>query len=73
MAVTMLIGNTNWLPNSIFSAANTMASVIANDFPEAIDQLFVSSLVEIGFLLFIITTVINMIGKQVIKKMSVVN
>jgi phosphate transport system permease protein len=35
MAVTMLIGNSNFIPQSIFSPANTMASVIANEFAEA--------------------------------------
>jgi phosphate transport system permease protein len=71
MAVTMVIGNANVIPKSIFAPANTMASVIANEFTEATDHIYLSSLVEIGLLLFIVTMVINIVGKQIIKKMSV--
>lgn len=71
MAVTMVIGNSNFLPQSIFSPGNTMASVIANEFTEATGRLYLSSLIEIGFLLFLVTMVINVIGKYVIKKVSV--
>lgn len=70
MAVTMVIGNKNAIPESIFSPANTMASVIANEFTEATGQLYVSSLIEIGLLLFVVTTIINIIGKRVIKGFS---
>ena len=71
MAVTMLIGNSNFLPTSIFSPANTMASVIANEFTEATGAVYLSSLVELALLLFVVTTVINVIGKVVIIKTSV--
>jgi len=71
MAVTMVIGNSNVIPRSIFAPANTMASVIANEFTEATSTLYLSSLVEIGLLLFMVTLVINIIGKKIIKKMSV--
>jgi len=71
MAVTMVIGNSNFLPTSIFSPANTMASVIANEFTEATEKIYLSSLVEIGLLLFIVTMVINIIGKYIIGRMSV--
>lgn len=69
MAVTMLIGNTNNLPSSLTATGNTMASVIANQFGEA-DGLKLSSLIAIGLLLFLITAVINFIGKMVMKKLS---
>jgi phosphate transport system permease protein len=71
MAVTMVIGNANFLPQSIFSPGNTMASVIANEFAEATGRIYLSSLIEIGLLLFLVTMVINVIGKYVIKKVSV--
>lgn len=67
MTVTMLIGNTNNIPESITSTANSMASVIANQFGEASD-LRLSSLIAIGLILFLITAVINMIGKVMIKR-----
>jgi phosphate transport system permease protein len=70
MAVTMLIGNANVIPRGIFGSGNTMASVIANQFGEA-DGLKLSSLIAIGLLLFLITGVINGIGKLVIKKFNV--
>ncbi len=71
MAVTMVIGNSNFLPRGIFSPANTMASLIANEFAEATEPLYVSSLVEIGLLLFIVTTLVNIIGRQIIKRTAV--
>lgn len=67
MTVTMLIGNTNDIPNSITSTGNSMASIIANQFGEA-DGLRLSSLIAIGLILFLITAVINMIGKIMIKR-----
>lgn len=69
MAVTMLIGNSSKIPDSLFSTGNTMASVIANQFGEA-DGLKLSSLISIGLLLFVITGIVNGIGKLIIKKMS---
>jgi phosphate transport system permease protein len=71
MAVTMVIGNSNYIPMSIFSPANTMASVIANEFAEATQAVYVSSLVQIGLLLFVVTTIVNIAGRQIIKKVSV--
>lgn len=71
MAVTMVIGNSNFLPSSIFDPGNTMASVIANEFAEAAEPLYVSSLVQIGLVLFIATTIFSFIGRQIIKKWSV--
>ena len=71
MAVTMVIGNSNFLPKGIFSPANTMASVIANEFAEATEPVYVSSLVEIGLLLFAVTTVVNIAGRYVINRTSV--
>ncbi len=67
MAVTMLIGNANIIPKSIFESGNTMASVIANQFGEA-DGIKLSALIAIGLLLFVITGIINGIGKLIIKK-----
>jgi phosphate transport system permease protein len=69
MAVTMLIGNTNIVPDGFFSTGNTMASVIANQFGEA-EGLKLSSLIAIGLLLFLITGIINAIGKFIIKRMA---
>jgi len=71
MAVTMVIGNSNRLPKGFFSPGNSMASVIANEFTEATASLHISSLIEIALLLFLVTMLINIIGKYIIKKISV--
>lgn len=70
MAVTMVIGNTNMLPTNIFSPGNTMASVIANEFTEADRAVYLSALIELGLLLFLVTVVINIIGKFIIKRFT---
>jgi phosphate transport system permease protein len=71
MAVTMVIGNSNIIPKSIFSPANTMASVIANEFTEATGKIYLASLTEIALVLFVVTAIINIAGKIVIMKTSV--
>lgn len=68
MAVTMVIGNANILPNSIFAPGNTMASVIANEFTEADHPVYLSALIEMGLFLFLVTFAINFIGKKIINK-----
>ncbi len=70
MAVTMVIGNTSLLPTSIFAPGNTMASVIANEFTEADHTVYLSALIELGLVLFVVTVIINMIGKRIIKKFT---
>ena len=70
MAVTMVIGNSNFLPKSIFSPGNTMASVIANEFTEATGNLYLASLIELALVLFIVTMIINILGKLIIHRMS---
>lgn len=72
MTVTMLIGNTNQMPETLRTTGNTMASIIANQFGEA-DGLKLSSLIAIGLLLFLITAVINMIGKILIRRQDMCN
>jgi phosphate transport system permease protein len=66
MAVTMVIGNTSLIPKNIFSPGNTMASVIANEFTEADHPVYLSALIELGLVLFLVTVVINMAGKKLI-------
>ncbi len=71
MAVTMVIGNSNFIPKSIFSPGNTLASVIANEFTEATGSLYLASLIELGLVLFIVTAVINILGKLTIRRLGV--
>jgi phosphate transport system permease protein len=70
MAVTMVIGNTSLIPKSLFAPGNTMASVIANEFTEADHPVYLSALIELGLVLFVVTVVINMIGKRIIKRFT---
>lgn len=67
IAVTMLIGNTNIIPKGLFDTGNSMASVIANQFGEA-DGLKLSALIAIGLLLFVLTAIINGVGKLIINR-----
>jgi phosphate transport system permease protein len=68
MAVTMVIGNLNEVPKNIFGPGNTMASLIANEFNEATSIVHFSSLIAIGFVLFVITLLINILGKSIIRR-----
>jgi len=72
MAVTMVIGNSNFMPKSIFGPANTMASVIANEFTEATKDIHLSALVQIGLWLFFFSMLIYFLGSVVIKRYEVV-
>lgn len=70
MAVTMLIGNSTSVPTSIFDPAQTMASIIANGFSEP-GVMQSAALIEIGLILMLITALVNVLGRYIIKKMSV--
>jgi phosphate transport system permease protein len=47
-----------------------MASVIASEFTEAASSLYLSSLIELGLVLFLVTVIINLIGKRIIKRFT---
>lgn len=70
MAVTMVIGNANRIPTNIFSPGQTMASLIANEFTEATTKLYTSSLIQIGLILFLISMLINIFGRFIIRRFS---
>ena len=70
MAVTMVIGNNPQVSASLFAPQHTMAAVIANEFTEAADELYLHALIEIGLLLFIITIVINGISRLMLRSMK---
>jgi len=66
MAVTMLIGNNPRMSLSLFAPQYTMAAVIANEFTEAADPLYLDALVEIGLVLFVITIAINALSRLLV-------
>ena len=59
MAVTMVIGNTPAINRSLLSNGSTMSSVIANEFAEAVGDMHMSALIEIGLALFFVTIIVN--------------
>lgn len=69
MAVTFVIGNAFNLPSSIFSPSNSIASALANEFNEA-GGLQKSALLELGLILFLITTVVLALSKFMLLKLS---
>jgi phosphate transport system permease protein len=66
MAVTMVIGNRPEVSKSLFAPGYTMASVIANEFSEATDDLYLSALVEIGLALLLVTLIVNVCARLLI-------
>jgi phosphate transport system permease protein len=71
MAVAMLIGNKNTLPFTILGPASTMPSVIVNEFREAVENLHLSSLIAVGFYLFIISLVVNLVAAYIQRRFSI--
>lgn len=65
MAVTMLIGNRPIVSPSLFSVGATMSSVIANEYPEAGNDLHLSALTAVGLALFLISLVVNLIARLI--------
>ncbi|HEV7520932.1 MAG TPA: phosphate ABC transporter permease subunit PstC [Candidatus Angelobacter sp.] len=59
MAVTMVIGNRPEIMRSLFAPGHTLASVIANEFTEAVGSTYLSALVEMALVLFVLTLVVN--------------
>ena len=70
MAVTMVIGNSPQISASLYAPQYTMAAVLANEFAEATDDLYLHALVEIGLVLFVITLIINVISRMFIWSMG---
>lgn len=62
IAVTFVIGNSNRVSPSLFAASNTIASKLANEFTEADQGLYVSSLVELALVLFVITFIFQVLA-----------
>jgi phosphate transport system permease protein len=63
MAVTMVIGNSLEATNSLLKPGSTMASLLANQFKEAVSQLHTDAMIEIGLTLFVITLILNLIAR----------
>jgi phosphate transport system permease protein len=69
MAVTMVIGNTPRITASLFSGGYTLSAVIANEFTEASSPLYLSSLIELGLILFFVALIINVFARFLLWRM----
>jgi phosphate transport system permease protein len=66
IAVTMVIGNRPEISASLFAPSYTLASVIANEFTEATTSIYVSALIELGLILFLVSIVVNALARLMI-------
>ena len=66
MAVTMVIGNRHEISASLFAPGYTMASLIANEFSEATNDIHLSALMAVGFVLFLMTLIVNAIARWLV-------
>jgi phosphate transport system permease protein len=66
MAVTMVIGNRAEISASLFAPSYTIASAIANEFTEATGKIYLSALVELGLILFLVTFVVNGLARVLV-------
>jgi phosphate transport system permease protein len=66
MAVTMVIGNRPEIAKSLFAPGYTLASVIANEFTEAVGNLYLSSLIEMALVLFVLTLLVNALARVLV-------
>jgi phosphate transport system permease protein len=66
MAVTMVIGNAPNISASLFSPGDTIASTIASQFTEATGDLYLSALIELGLVLFLMTFILNGLARLLI-------
>jgi phosphate transport system permease protein len=70
MAVTFVIGNAHDLSTSLMMPGNTISSALANEFTEAVGDLYTSSLISLGLLLFVITFIVLALAKLLLIKLA---
>jgi phosphate transport system permease protein len=71
MAVTFVIGNAHRISPSLFAPGTTISASIANEFTEAVGDLYTSSLIAIGLILFMITFVVLAIARVMLMRLEV--
>ena len=70
MAVTFVLGNTHQLAASLLAPGNSIAAAIANEFTEADSEIYLSSLIGLGFLLFVVTFIVLACAKLMLLRLS---
>ena len=70
MAVTFVIGNSNHIQTSILQPGTTISAALANEFTEAVGDLYLSSLIALGLILFVITFIVLAIAKLMLLRLQ---
>ena len=70
MAVTFVIGNAHRLSASLMAPGNSIASALANEFTEAVGDLYFAALYELGLILFVITTIVLALAKLLLSRLA---
>jgi phosphate transport system permease protein len=70
MAVTFVIGNAHQLAASLMAPGNSIASALANEFTEAVGDVYFSALIELGLILFLITTIVLALSKLLLMSLA---
>lgn len=70
MAVTFVLGNAHHLTASLLMPGNSIAATIANEFTEADSEIYLSSLIALGFVLFIVTFIVLSIAKLMLMRLQ---
>jgi phosphate transport system permease protein len=70
MAVTFVIGNAHHIAVSLFAPGTTISAAIANEFSEAVGDLYLSSLIALGLILFVITFVVLAIARLLLLRLQ---
>ncbi|TCV90827.1 phosphate ABC transporter permease subunit PstC [Sulfurirhabdus autotrophica] len=70
MAVTFVIGNAHELNSSILMPGNSISSALANEFTEAVGELYTSALIELGLILFLITFIVLSLSKLLLAQLT---
>jgi phosphate transport system permease protein len=70
MAVTFVLGNAHLLSPSLLQPGNSIAATIANEFTEADSSIYLSSLIALGFLLFVVTFIVLAIARVMLSQLA---
>ena len=70
MAVTFVIGNAHKISPSLFAPGTTISATIANEFTEAVGDIYTSALIELGLILFFITFIVLSIARYLLMRIE---
>ncbi len=70
MAVTMVIGNVPQIKASVLAPAYTISAVIANEFAEATENLYLAALILVGLVLFVVTMGVNVVARLLVSRVA---